>query len=59
MSDQLGSSRLQDPFEGALHDYEKKMDIALDKHPLAGESQNCDTVESVTAFLNRQTENFN
>ena len=59
MSDQLGSSRLQDLFEGALHDYEKKTDIALNKHPLAEESQNCDIIESVTTFLNRQIENFN
>ena len=58
MSNQLASSRLQDLFEAALNDYEKKTGIALDKHPLAKELQNCDSVESVTAVLSRQTEAF-
>ena len=59
MSDQLGSSRLQELLEAALNDYEKKTGIALDKHPLAEELQNCNSVESVTAVLNSQTEAFN
>lgn len=58
MSDVSASSRLQDLFEAALNDYEKKTGIALDKHPLAKELQNCDSVESVTAVLNRQTQSF-
>jgi hypothetical protein len=59
MSDQSASSRLQDLFGAALNDYEKKTGIALDKHPLAEELQNCDSVESVTAVLSRQTQAFN
>lgn len=58
MSDQPASSHLQDLFEAALNDYKKKTGIALDKHPLAKELQNCDSVESVTAVLSRQTQAF-
>lgn len=59
MSDQLGSSHLQSLFDAALKDYEAKTGIALDKHPFAEELQNCDSVESVTTVLNKQTETFN
>lgn len=58
MSDQPESSRLRNLFDAALNDYEKKTGIALDKHPLAEEFQNCDSVESVTAVLSRQTQAF-
>lgn len=58
MGDQSGSSRLQVLFEAALRDYERKTGIALDKHPLAEQLQNCDSVESVTAVLSEQTQAF-
>jgi hypothetical protein len=59
MSDQLGSSHLQSLFDTALQDYKTKTGIVLDKHPFAEELQNCDSVESLTAVLNSQTEAFN
>lgn len=60
MSDQSGSSsRLQELFEAALHDYEKQTGIALAEHPLAGQLQNCDSVESFTVVLHEQTKAFN
>jgi fungal STAND N-terminal Goodbye domain len=59
MSDQSASSHLQDLFEAALNDYEMKTGIALEKHPLAEELQGCDSIESVTAVLSRQTQAFN
>jgi hypothetical protein len=58
MSDQSGSSRLRELFEAALQDYENQTGIALAKHPLAEQLQNCDTVESVTAVLREQTQAF-
>jgi hypothetical protein len=58
MGDQSGSSRLRVLFEAALHDYERETGIALDKHPLAEQLQNCDSVESVTAVLCEQTQAF-
>ena len=59
MSDQLGSSHLQSLFDAALQDYKTKTGIALDKHPFAEELQNCDSVESLTAVLNSQTDTSN
>ena len=56
MGGQPGSSRLQVLFEAALHDYERETGIVLDKHPLAAQLQNCDSVESVTAVLFEQTQ---
>jgi hypothetical protein len=58
MSDQSGSSHLQALFEAALQDYEKLTGIALDKHPLAKQLQNCDSIESVTAVFREQTQAF-
>ena len=58
MGDQLASSHLQVLFEVALQDYEKQTGIALVKHPLADKLQNCDSVESVTAVLQEQTQAF-
>ena len=59
MSDRLEPSHLQLLFDAALQDYKTKTGIALDKHPIAEELENCDTVESVTAVLNSQIEAFN
>jgi hypothetical protein len=58
MSDQSGLSRLRVLFETALQDYEKQTGIALAKHPLAEQLQNCSSVESVTAVLREQTQAF-
>ena len=58
MSDQPGPSRLQVLFEAAMQDYEKKTGIVLAKHPLAEKLQNCDSVESVTAVFQEQTQAF-
>ena len=58
MGDQPGSFNLQVIFEVALQDYEKQTGIALSKHPLAEQLQNCDSVESITAVLRDQTQAF-
>ena len=58
MSDQSGPSHSQVLFEAALQDYEKQTGIALAKHPLAEQLQNCDSVDSVTAILREQTQAF-
>jgi hypothetical protein len=59
MSDQSGSSRLQGLFETALHYYEKQTGIALAEHPLAGQLQDCDSVDSFTVVLHKQTQALN
>ena len=56
MSDQSGSSYIQVLLEAALHDYETQTGIALAKHPLAEQLQNCDSVDSVAAVLCGQTQ---
>jgi hypothetical protein len=58
MSEQSGPSRLRALFEAALEDYEKKTGIALAKHPLAEQLQNCVSVESVTDVFREQTQSF-
>ena len=58
MSDQSGPSRLQDLFEAAVQDYEKKTGIVLARHPLAEKLQNCHSIESITAVFHEQTEAF-
>jgi hypothetical protein len=58
MSDQSRPSRLQVLFEAALQDYEKQTGIALARHPVAVQLQECDSVESVIAVLNEQTQAF-
>ena len=58
MSDQSGPSHLQVLFDAALSDYEKQTGIALAKHPLAEQLQNCHNVESVTAILRERTQAF-
>ena len=58
MTDRSGSSHLQVLFEAALKEYEKKTGIALDKHPLAEELQNCHSVDSIIAVLRGQTRAF-
>jgi hypothetical protein len=58
MSDPSGSPHLRVLFEAALQDYEKQTGVALSKHPLSAQLQDCGTVESVTAVLCEQTQAF-
>ena len=58
MSEHSGPSRLRALFDAALEDYEKQTGIALAKHPLAEQLQNCASVESVTDFFHEQTQSF-
>ncbi|KAH9990933.1 hypothetical protein BJV77DRAFT_566061 [Russula vinacea] len=58
MSDQSGSSPFQAVFESALQDYEKQTGISLANHPLAGQLQNCQSVESVTTLLQEEAQSF-
>lgn len=51
MMDQPGSAHLQVLFEDSLREYEKQTDIALAKHPLAEQFQQCDSAVSVSAIL--------
>jgi hypothetical protein len=58
MSDQSGSSNLRVLFEAALEDYKQQTGIELAEHPLAERLQNCNSVESVTAILREQAQDF-
>jgi hypothetical protein len=57
MSDQ-SEYHFQALFESALHDYEKQTGIPLANHPLAGQLQNCQSVDSVTTLLQDQARAF-
>ena len=58
MSDQSGSSNLRVLFEAALEDYKHQTGIELAEHPLAGRLQDGNSVESVTAILREQAQDF-
>ena len=58
MSDQSGSSNLRVLFETALEDYKQQTGIELAEHPLAERLQDGNTVESVTAILHEQAQDF-
>jgi fungal STAND N-terminal Goodbye domain len=58
MSHQSGLSRLRVLFETALEDYEQQTGIELAKHPLAERLQYYNSVESVTAILREQAQDF-
>jgi hypothetical protein len=58
MSDQSGSSDLRVLFEAALKDYKQQTGIELAEHPLAERLQYCNSVESVTAILREQAQDF-
>ena len=58
MSDHSGSYPFHALFESALQDYEKQTGIALADHPLAGQLQNCQSVESVTTLLQEEAQSF-
>jgi len=51
MSNQSQSSRFRVLFDSALQDYQNQTGTTL----VAGQLQNCDSVESVTAVLQEQT----
>jgi len=58
MNDQSGSLHLRVLFEAALEDYKQQTGIELAKHPLAERLQDCNSVESVTAILREQAQDF-
>jgi fungal STAND N-terminal Goodbye domain len=58
MSDQSGSSHLRVLFDAALEDYKQQTGIELAEHPLAERLQDCNSVESVTAILREQAQDF-
>jgi hypothetical protein len=51
-----GSSHFQTLFDAALQDYEKQTGTKLAEHPLAKEFETCDSVESVTAVLQKEAQ---
>ena len=57
MSDPSGSA-LQSLFDAALHDYEKQTGMKLIEDPLAGQLENCNSVESIIAVLQEQARAF-
>jgi fungal STAND N-terminal Goodbye domain len=58
MSDQPRSSRLRVLFDAALENYKQQTGIDLADHPLAERLQHCNSVESVTAVLREQAQDF-
>jgi hypothetical protein len=58
MSDLSASSHLKVLFDAALQDYEAQTGIELAKHSLAERLQQCHSVESITAVLHEQTQDF-
>ena len=55
---QSGASRLRELFENALEDYRQQTGIELAEHPLAWCLQDCNSVESVTAVICEQAQDF-
>jgi len=51
-----GSSHFQALFDVALQNYERQTGTKLAEHPLAKELETCDSVESVTAVLQKQAQ---
>ena len=58
MSDQSGSLHLRALFEAALKNYKQQTGIELAEHPLAERLQYYNSVESVTAILREQAQDF-
>ena len=52
------SSSFKDFFDAALQDYGIKTGIKLVDDPLAKKFENCDSVDSITAILQEQTQDF-
>jgi hypothetical protein len=53
------SSTFQSLFDVALQDYEKQTGTKLAEHPLAKQLETCDSVDSVTSFLQERARSFN
>ena len=58
MSNQSESSHLRVLFEAAFEDYKQQTGIELAEHPLAERLQDGNSVESVTAILCEQAQDF-
>jgi len=58
MSHPSPSSTFQVLFDTALQDYEKQTGTKLADHPLAKQLEVCDTVGSITDFLQERTRTF-
>jgi hypothetical protein len=58
MTDQPGSSHLRVLFEAAVEDYKQQTGIQLAEHPLTERLQDGNSVESVTAILREQAQDF-
>jgi hypothetical protein len=58
MSHPSPSSTFQVLFDTALQDYEKQTGTKLADHPLAKLLESCDTVDSITDFLQERTRAF-
>ena len=58
MNDQSRSSHLRVLFETALEDYKQQTGMKLAEHPLAERLQYYNSVESVTAILCEQAQDF-
>jgi hypothetical protein len=56
--DDSSRSRLQVIFEAALEAYEKQTGMKLIDHPLARQLENCNSVQSITAILEKQARAF-
>jgi hypothetical protein len=52
------SSSFQDLFGAALREYENQSGCKLIEHPLAKQFEPCDSVQSITAILQQQTQIF-
>ena len=52
------SSSFQDLFNAALQEYENQTGCKLIEHPLANQFKTCDSVQSITAILQEQTQIF-
>ncbi len=58
MSGPSGSSRVREPFEAALVEYEQQTGIDLTKHPLSERLQDCNSVEDITRVLREQAQDI-
>src|SRR5579863_1063627 len=58
MSHPSPSSTFQSLFDVALQDYEKQTGTKLADHPLAKQLEVCDSLDSVTSFLQERTRAF-
>ena len=52
------SSSFQDLFNAALRDYENQTETKLIEHPFAKQLEECDSVDSIVAILQKQAKTF-